>query len=203
MGVATFAAEALADFGATASITPSSRYLARTMVKPLGLETAKVAIELGPGTGSMTRHMLAALPADAKLIAFEINPRFVDYLRKNIQDSRLTVLDCPAQQAKQALDEIGVEAADAALSSLGLSLFPDALCESIIGGLQDVLRPEAVLTQFQYVSRVRLLDGKAEYFDASKLIRRFFPVVRRRLVVRNIPPAFVYSCSRSPSPAPF
>lgn len=195
MGVATFATEALADFQSTASIAPSSRYLARAMVKPLALQQAKVAIELGPGTGAMTRHMLKVLPADAKLIAFEINPRFVEYLRKNIQDPRLTVLDCPAQQAQQALHNLGIDKADAALSSLGLSLFPDSLCESIIGGLQEVLKPEAVLTQFQYVSRVRLLDGKAEYFDASRLISRFFPVVQRRLVVRNIPPAFVYACS--------
>jgi len=199
MGVATFAAEALADFQSTAAIAPSSRYLARAMVKPLELERAKVAIELGPGTGSMTRKMLKALPADGRLIAFEINPRFVEYLRTNIADPRLTVLECPAQQAKEALAGLDIEFADAALSSLGLSLFPDELCESIIGGVRQVLRPDAVLTQFQYVSRVRLLDGRAEYFDASKLIRRYFPAVERRLVVRNIPPAFVYACKKRPS----
>ena len=198
MGVATFAVEALADFQSTAAIAPSSRYLAQAMVKPLGLDGAKVAIELGPGTGSMTRQMLKALPADGKLIAFEINPRFVEYLSQTIKDPRLTVLECPAQQAKEALQELDIEFADAALSSLGLSLFPDALCKSIISGVQQVLRPEAVFTQFQYVSRVRLLDGRAEYFDASRLISGFFPVVQRRLIVRNIPPAFVYACSNLP-----
>ncbi len=164
------------------------------MVRPLGLADAKLVVELGPGTGSMTRKILEALPPDGRLVAFEINPRFVRYLRENIHDPRLTVLDCPAQRASEALAELGVGPADAALSSLGLSLFPDSLCESIVGGMRQALRPGAVMTQFQYVSRVRVLDGRAEYFDASRLISRHFPVVQRRLILRNIPPAFVYAC---------
>jgi len=194
MGVATFAVQALNDIQSTAAIAPSSRFLAEAMVKPLRLNQARVAIELGPGTGSMTRKMLEALPADGRLIAFEINPRFVAYLRENIPDPRLTVLECPAQNVQAALAELNIDRADAALSSLGLSLFPDSLCESIIGGVQAVLRPDAMFTQFQYVSRVRLLAGRAEYFDASRLISRFFPHVERRLVIRNFPPAFVYAC---------
>jgi phospholipid N-methyltransferase len=112
----------------------------------------------------------------------------------NIADPRLTVLDCPAQEAPAALAALGVGPADAALSSLGLSLFPDSLCESILGGVRQVLRPGATLTQFQYVSRVRVLERRAEYFDASRLIVRHFPTVERRLILRNIPPAFVYAC---------
>ena len=58
-----FMAEALADFNTIGAIAPSSRYLTRAMLEPLSLETAKVAVELGPGTGVMTRALLQALPA--------------------------------------------------------------------------------------------------------------------------------------------
>ena len=195
MSVATFAAQALADFQSTASIVPSSRFLAQAMVSPLRASQAKTIVELGPGTGSMTRELLRCMAPDARLIAFDVNPSFVEYLRKNIHDPRLTVLERGAETAPQALRELGIESADAALSSLGLSLLPEPLCEQIIDGLRRLLTPDAVFTQFQYISRVRMVDGRPVYFDASDLIRRYFPVIERRTIVRNIPPAFVYTCT--------
>ncbi|MBI1355344.1 MAG: hypothetical protein GC160_13430 [Acidobacteria bacterium] len=192
MSVATFAAQALADFQSTAAIVPSSRFLAAAMVRPLQLEKARTIVEFGPGTGAMTRALLRSMAPDARLIAFEVNPSFVKYLGEHMPDPRLTILERGAEEAPAALAELGVGAADAALSSLGLSLFPDSLTERILGGLPKILAPGAVFTQFQYVSRMRMVDGRPEYFDASCMIRRHFPVVERRLIVRNIPPAFVY-----------
>src|SRR5487761_417676 len=93
IGPANFVAEALADFGTVGAIAPSSRYLTRAMLQPLSLETAKVAVELGPGTGVMTRALLRALPRDAPLLAFEINYRFTRHLMATVSDPRLIVIN--------------------------------------------------------------------------------------------------------------
>ena len=194
MGLATFATQAFSDFQSTAAIAPSSRFLAEAMVRPLAVDRAKTVVELGPGTGVMTEELLAQLPFDARLLAFEINPRFVRYLRTNIADPRLEVIECGAEEADVELERRGIRKVDAVLSSLGLSLLPDTLLHRMFERLIPRLADDGVFTQFQYVTRVRLQDGRAEYFDAADLLRRYFPVVRRRMIVRNLPPAFVYDC---------
>ena len=194
MGLATFASQAISEFQSTAAIAPSSKFLVEAMVKPLPVDRARTVVELGPGTGVMTEELLAQLPYDAKLYAFEINPRFVRYLRSRILDPRLEVIACGAERADVELEKRGVHKVDAVLSSLGLSLFPDSLVNDIFDRLIPRMADDGVFTQFQYVTRVRLQDGKAEYFDAADVLRRYFPIVHRRMIVRNLPPAFVYDC---------
>jgi phospholipid N-methyltransferase len=194
MGLATFATQAISDFQATAAIAPSSRFLAEAMVRPLPLDRARTVVELGPGTGVMTEELLAQLPYDARVLAFEINPRFIRYLRENIQDPRLEVIECGAECADVELDRRGVTKADAMISSLGLSLLPGDVVRDMFDRLSPRLADDGVFTQFQYITRMRVHDGRAEYFDAGDLLRQYFPVVRRRMIVRNLPPAFVYDC---------
>ncbi len=194
MGIATFAAQAISEFQSTAAIAPSSRFLAEAMVSPLPVDRARTVLELGPGTGVMTEELLAQLPYDARLFAFEINPRFIEYLRTNIPDRRLEVIECGAERADVELERRGVHHVDAVLSSLGLGLLPESLVHEIFEGLLPRLAPDGVFTQFQYIHRMRMLDGRPEYFDAAHLLQRYFPVVKRRMIVRNLPPAFVYDC---------
>lgn len=196
MSLATFATQALSEFQSTAAIAPSSRFLAEAMVEPLPTERARTVVELGPGTGVMTERLLEQLPADAKLLAFEINPRFVDYLQANVPDPRLEVIPCGAQRADVELRRRGARRVDAILSSLGLSLLPEPLVHEIFERLLPHLAEDGVFTQFQYVHRIRVQDGRPEYFDAAKLLERYFPVIRRRTIVRNLPPAFVYDCRK-------
>jgi phospholipid N-methyltransferase len=194
MGIATFASQALSEFQSTAAIAPSSRFLAEAMVRPLPMARARTVVELGPGTGVMTEELLEQLPYDGKLLAFEINPRFVKYLRRNLSDPRLEVIECGAERAEAELEKRGIAKVDAILSSLGLSLLPDALNQEIFEGLLPRLADDGVFTQFQYFTRMRVLDGLPEYFDVGRFLERYFPVVKRRMIVRNLPPAFVYDC---------
>jgi phospholipid N-methyltransferase len=194
MGLATFATQAISDFQSTAAIAPSSRFLVEAMVRPIPVERARTIVELGPGTGVMTEELLAQLPYDSKLLAFEINPRFVRYLRSNFPDPRLEVIPCGAELADVELERRGVTKVDAVVSSLGLSLLPDAVVSQMFDGLIPFLAEDCVFTQFQYITRMRLQDGRAEYFDVGDVMRQYFPIVRRRMIVRNLPPAFVYDC---------
>lgn len=42
------------------SITPSSNFLSRKMLKGLDISGAKMIVELGAGTGSITKHIIQA-----------------------------------------------------------------------------------------------------------------------------------------------
>src|SRR5664279_5617979 len=62
------------------AITPSSRYLARKMVKSVDFVKAKVIVEYGPGTGVFTAGLIAQKKPTTKLIIVEQNSAFYDVL---------------------------------------------------------------------------------------------------------------------------
>lgn len=200
MSKAAFVQEALADFHTTASVTPSSRYLARAMVKPLDVAKAKIVVEFGPGTGVMTRELLAAAPADARILAFEINPRFVDFLRAEIDDPRLEVIAAGAETAAVELQRRGFTRVDAVLSSLGFGMMPETVSRDILRELMPLLDKRSAFTQFQYLHGLRLLHGngngrgKVEFFNLRAFLGEYFPTVQTSICWRNLPPAKVFSC---------
>jgi phospholipid N-methyltransferase len=196
MSLTRFASQAITDFQSTAAVAPSSRYLAREMVRPLPLASAKTVVELGPGTGVMTGALLDSLPADSTVLAFEISDSFVRHLRRTIADPRLEVVHAGAETAGDELRRRGITRVDAALSSLGSSLMPDGLMRSILAGLEPFLDGESVFTQFQYMHRIRVREGRVSYFDVEPLLREFFRDIRRSSVWINLPPAFVFDCRR-------
>src|SRR5581483_5471549 len=66
-------------FPATGAILPSSRFLARALVRPLrSPRPACRILEVGPGTGSVTREIVWRMQSGDRLDAVEINGRFVE-----------------------------------------------------------------------------------------------------------------------------
>lgn len=193
MGLTTFATEAIADFRTVGAVAPSSRYLAQAMLGPLPLDRAHVVVELGPGTGVMTEALLGGLPSNSHLLAFEINSRFARYLRSNVPDPRLTVVEASAELIRGELQQRGYERVDAVVSSLALGLMPDRQRREFLDGLTSILR-DGVFTQFQYLHCLQMKDRQIRRFDLARLLRQYFGSVRQRIIWRNLPPAFVFAC---------
>jgi phosphatidylethanolamine/phosphatidyl-N-methylethanolamine N-methyltransferase len=64
------------------SIIPSSRTLCRHIASHVRLKDDEVVVELGAGTGVVTRAMLVAgIPAE-RIVVFEIVPEMADHLRR-------------------------------------------------------------------------------------------------------------------------
>jgi phosphatidylethanolamine/phosphatidyl-N-methylethanolamine N-methyltransferase len=194
MNPAAFVAEALADFGTVGAIAPSSRYLTRAMLRPLPLENAKVVVELGPGTGVMTRALLDLLPFDATLLAFEINHRFTRHLRSTITDPRLVVIQAPAEALRQELSQRGYRHVNAILSSLAMGLMSDRERHLLLSEISRCLKTKGTFTQYQYLHGLQLRDRQLSKFDMLGLLERYFRSVQRKIIWRNLPPAFVFTC---------
>ena len=196
MSLTTFATQVFADFQSTAAVVPSSRMLAQAMVQPLPLSDAKFVIELGPGTGVMTREVLDLVPRNAEVLAFEVSPRFVEYLNESLQDPRLEIVHAGAEAAAKVLRARGWGHVDAVVSSLGLGLMPDSQQHAILSGLMPFLGERSVFTQFQYVHRMHLHERRLRYYDVGDLLRQYFQTVRSRTIWRNFPPAHVFNCRK-------
>ncbi len=201
MSLRMFAEEALADFSTTAAIAPSSPHLAAAMLKPLPLARARVAVELGAGTGVITRALLAELPPLATLLVFEINPRFYNYLKTHISDPRMVLIHSSAENLDRELEQRGYFQVDAVASSLGLGLMPDRERHTLLDRLLPFVHDQAVFTQYQYIHALQCEKGRVRRLDLRPLLDQYFGSVQSKLIWRNLPPAFVFSCRRTAQPA--
>ena len=194
MSLRTFVAEALTNFSTVAAISPSSRYLATAMLEPLTLARTRVALELGAGTGAITHALLNQLPPHATLLVFEINPRFFDYLQRSISDPRVILINSSAENLDLELRRRGIQQVDAVISSLGLAFMPDHERQALFQRLSPFLHPKSVFTQYQYIHGLQFVGGRLRRLNLRLLLNRYFGSVQSRIVWRNLPPAFVFTC---------
>lgn len=190
--------ESIKSFSTTASVVPSSPYLARAMMRSIDFSRATVIVEVGVGTGAMTQQLLQRMRPDARLYALDINPRFIDYLRDAIDDPRLASICGSAEDLGELLAAHGVHEADAIVSSLGLSLMTTEQRERIVREMKSSLRPGGVFSQFQYLHarhapRALKVFGKKGFCEES-FLRQYFRHVSLQTELRNFLPATVYTC---------
>lgn len=174
----TFMREFFKHWRTVGSITPSSKWLVRKMLKPLDFRRANVVVELGPGLGCVTKALLKRMKPTARLIVLEMNEDFCQKLRM-IKDSRLIVYHQSALELKQYL---GNEQADYVVSGIPLALLPTKDKSRLLSLVRNGLAQDGRFVQFQY--------SLESYQD----LKSTFKAVNLDFTVLNIPPAFVYSC---------
>ena len=135
-------------------------------------------VELGAGDGVITRYILDEMHPDAKLLAFEVNPKFCDILR-SIPDDRLIVVEDSAENLGGHLKKAGAEQADVILSAIPFVALPKDLGLKIVRECHDHLKNKGLYIQVHY----SLL--------ARKLYETVFGNVDINFVPLNVPPAFV------------
>jgi phosphatidylethanolamine/phosphatidyl-N-methylethanolamine N-methyltransferase len=202
MSLRLFVLEALTNFGTVAAVAPSSKYLATAMLEPLPLSRTRVAVELGAGTGAITHELLEQLPIDAKLLVFEINPRFFECLRQSICDPRVILINSSVENLESELHRRGIYRVDAVISSLGLAFMSEPERQALFQSLLPFLHDESVLTQYQYIHGMQCVKGRLCRLDLRPMLSKYFGSVQSRIVWRNLPPAFVFTCQSTDSVDP-
>lgn len=136
-----------------ASIIQSSSFVERRVADTAGARRANVLVELGPGTGDMTRALLAALPDNARLIAIERTGEFLPALEE-LGDSRLEAVHGCASDIGRELDRRGLATADAIVSGIPFAYLPPALAGDIVAGIRDSLAPGGRFVAYQITGSV-------------------------------------------------
>src|SRR5579871_1100697 len=114
------------------SIIPSSRFLIKQLLEPIDWERARVIVEYGPGVGGITAEILRRMRPDARLIAIEMNPDFVRFLRNSLRDERFHVAEGSAADVKEILHQQGHAKATYIISGIPLGTMSQAVREPIL-----------------------------------------------------------------------
>ncbi|OQA85646.1 MAG: 16S ribosomal RNA methyltransferase KsgA/Dim1 family protein [Lentisphaerae bacterium ADurb.Bin242] len=175
----------------TGAVCPSCEKLANTLITDIAIEHAKNVVELGPGTGAVTRSILHSIHSKAQFFAVELNPEVLMTFRERFPSVR--VYNDSASNLKKLMEYEGVLHVDAIISGLPWAAFSDRLQEEILTVIFDSLTPGGYFTTFAYIHGVFLPTGQ----QFKKRLMRIFPHVEKSPVVwKNIPPAFVYKCRK-------
>src|ERR1700724_1130289 len=164
------------------SIVPSSRFLIKQLLQPINWARARLIVEYGPGGGGITAEILRHMRADATLIAIEMNPDFVKYLRGAFTDQRLRGVEGWAVSVDEIPRRFGYARANYIISGIPLSHIPTPLRERILRKTCDVLDPGGAFLVYQFSTRV-LQD-----------LKRVFGYVGRRFEPLNVLPAHLFIC---------
>jgi phosphatidylethanolamine/phosphatidyl-N-methylethanolamine N-methyltransferase len=169
---------------AIASLAPSSRWLARAMVRDLDFGPASRVVELGAGTGAVTAELLKRA-GDCRPVIIERDPDFCRRLRQRFPEA--DIVEADALDLERLLDERGIEQIDYLLSGLPLPSFPADVRDRLMSAIRRRLKPGGSFRQLTLMPWVY-----------ARLYRSYFADVAFHLVPLNLPPGGVYIC-RAPA----
>lgn len=162
------------------SVIPSSRFMERSIIDYARPDHLRVVVELGPGTGGTTRALLAAMAADARLLAIDLDSRFTEIVSR-IGDPRLITHTGSAAELGDILHQHGLASADVVVSGIPFSTMPKPVGASIVRSVHGALAPGGAFVAYQFRPEVARLSDPV-----------FGPARRTEMVMRNIPPMRIW-----------
>lgn len=166
------------------AILPSSKHLAGKMVEDIDFNNAKYIIEYGPGTGVFTKKLIENRKDNTVILLFEYNTEFCNILREKFKDvPYLYIVNDSAEFIDKYLRQYNIPMVDYVVSGLPFASLPQNISSAILEKTQKFLREDGKFITFQYT----LLK--------KNFIKQYFNVVNIKMEVRNMPPAYVFSCS--------
>ncbi len=161
------------------AILPTSRRTAHVMLAMGPVGRARNVVELGAGTGPITREIVPRLPPDARLLVYELDQNLARGLAEEFVDPRVQVL---AESAAGLEERLAGKRADVIFSALPFTSLPAPVRGELLDVSRRALADDGVLVVLQYSPLV------------EKELRRRFGTVERRYSPLNVPPAVLYAC---------
>lgn len=166
------------------SLIPSSRFLVGRLLGKIDWSRARTIVEYGPGVGTISNHILGRMSPQARLIVFEMNEDFVDYLRRAFPDPRLHVVHGSAENVGRELARLQLDGADYIISGIPYTTMPEQLRGKIMRESREALNPGGAVLVYQFTRAV------------LPYLRTYFNQVYQDFEPFNILPARLFYCTQ-------
>lgn len=180
----------LRDISKTGAVAPSSKFLANDIVRALKAQIHSSdrplrILELGPGTGTLTKAIIAALRPQDSLELVEINPHFCRMLRRKFKDDGIRV------HYEDVLKfEPGIRY-DYVFSSIPYESIPEEISEQIWRKKVALCAPDGMISYYKYLNINRF---RCKY--EKQLVKQL--CVDKKVVFLNLPPAQLFTLKLRP-----
>ena len=186
----------------TGSVAPSSRFLAAALTAPLKAGQGPLRIlEVGPGTGAVTRRIVSLLKPEDRLDLVELNETFAEMLKRRFREDasyrnvaeQTEIHICPLQEFRSEIQY------DYIISGLPLNNFSAETVREIFESFFRLLTPNGVLSYFEYIGmrKIRAMvvgrNGRKHIRALEEIMNSYLSAHRfqRNRVLVNFPPAWV------------
>jgi phosphatidylethanolamine/phosphatidyl-N-methylethanolamine N-methyltransferase len=181
----------LLNYKNTGAISASSERLGSQFIRSSDLPEAKSVVELGSGSGVLTRKILDNLSPEADFFAMEVNPVFLKETKKRCPEAK--VYQDSAHHLRQYVNDHNWSGIDCVISGLPWSLFKPRFQEILLEEILHSLNPGGEFLTFAYIHGLYLPSGR---IYRKKLPGKFSKVHHSRIVWKNTPPALVYRAKK-------
>lgn len=167
------------------AIAPSSPELARRMLDGIEPSEDSVILELGVGTGALTKFISEIVPNDRCYLGIELDPNLAGRLEREFPNLKIVCGD--ACSATTIHSESGLGKVGYVISSLPFVSLPSKVNEQIFLEVEKLMETGCMFRTFQY--------AHGYYLPAALRLREFMRdrygfSERSKLVVKNVPPAY-------------
>ena len=162
---------------AIASVAPSSRWLSRLTVQNIDWQRTDALVELGAGTGPITRVIAAHVRPECRVVVVERDPDFARLLRERFQDlPNFDIVRGDVRDLGSILGDRGLASVDHVVSGLPVPSFRKEAADGPLPGGGRSPAPDG--------------DVQSDHRDTLALLAVLSQVLRRRPVrVRAAQPA--------------
>ncbi|MGG0904491.1 rRNA adenine N-6-methyltransferase family protein [Bacillus subtilis] len=166
------------------AILPSSRYLGDKMVEGIDFKKAAYIVEYGPGTGVFTKKLLEKRRPETTILLVEQNEEFYLLLKETFKDEKnVFIVNGSAENSSQYAKDYGMPYIDYVISGLPFASLPKTVSANILLDTAKILKRDGEFITFQYTTL------RKPFFE------QFFTKIDVKRELRNVPPAYVFSCS--------
>lgn len=158
----------------------SSTSAINKLIKEIIPDQPQIIVELGGGTGKITRKILDKMSCSGTLYCFEIQPHFIEELKK-IEDKRFHLIN---DSAANILNHLEKNSVDVIVSTLPLSFFDKEERGKLLTDCYRALKLEGTYKQLSFLFFPRYFKG-------------IFDDVITELKIIDMPPAVLYFCSKA------
>ncbi len=165
------------------AILPTSAVTARRMASVINPASGLPVLELGPGTGIITKAIIERGVAAENIVSIEYSTDFYQHLKRTIPG--VNFINGDAFDLDTTLGDWKDRKFDAVISAIPMLSFPMEKRIALLEDLLDRMPPGRPVVQITY-SPVSPIDARPDRFHIRHL----------DFVVRNIPPAQLWVYSR-------
>lgn len=172
------------------AISPSSPELAAEMLQGIQPDDHNIVLELGVGTGAITKFLRGIVPSKASYLGIELDTDLVKTLNENFPD--MNIICGNAADSYSIHQDSGLGKVRYLVCCLPFVSLPREISESVLVEIQKFMAEGCELRIFQYAHGYYLPPAiKLREF----LKNRYGKSRRSPLILKNVPPAFTLTWS--------
>jgi phospholipid N-methyltransferase len=167
------------------AIAPSSPDLALKMIEGVEPDENNRVLEIGCGTGAITKFLQDLIPSRHLYLGIEIDQDFVGHLESEFP--KLDFVCSDACEAENILAKRSFGKVSYVISGLPFVVLPPEVSEGILREVDKFMQNGCLFRTFQYAHGYHLPPARK---FRENLNKKYGKVERSSLVMKNVPPAY-------------